>query len=145
MLEDPREVVQAPSGRYLRSVNDGPRFVVAVVLDLIEHGVREVWRGGGLAVVSRRAGGVRSECISPWVWIAVAPRLRGRDGGGGRFDDGRVCGGSGDLALNAGRPFDLAFVDWLKSSVPCSLDVRSHDPFVERRWISIAKSRECDG
>ena len=98
VLEHPREVVQAPSGRYLRSVNDGPRFVVAVVLDLIEHGVREVWRGGGLAVFSRRAGGVRPERVSHWVWIAVAPRLRGRDGGGGRLDDGRVCGWSGHLA-----------------------------------------------
>jgi len=145
VLEHPREVVQAPSGRYLRSVNDDSRFVVAVTLDLIEHGVREVWRGGGLAVVSRRAGGVRPERVSHWVWIAVALRLRGRDGGGGRLDDGRVCGWSGDLALDAGRPFDLAFVDWLKSSVPCSLDVRSHDPFVERRRIAIAKSRECDG
>ena len=25
------------------------------------------------------------------------------------------------------------FVDWLKSSVPCGLDVRSHSPLVERR------------
>ena len=66
VLEHPREVVQAPSGWYLGSVDDGPRLVVAVVLDLSEHSVRKVWRGSGFAVVGWRAGGVRPERVSNW-------------------------------------------------------------------------------